>query len=425
MIVSVQDEARLHGEALRLPCAECGRPVADPLDLVHVACERTARADALHALLSGPAPAPGRLPARDAARLLALIGEPLAGYRVTAAGDVDGGLPGGTARASADRAAVAALARRTGAVAVVPFNLVVVDVDGKDAAGNLVPGLEAARVAGLRAAGIDPATAVAVRSQSGTGLHLWWRAGAHRWPGKVAKLPLPGGRTVELYARDGAPGGRCAAWLAASTAYLSAPWSRLTDAPEALRRRAVRPPAAVPRPAAAPGAAGGSILDRKAAELRTAPQGDRHAALARAAYATAGLDPDARRRELAAAMVAAGVPPERAAREVPPAIRSADRKAAPYRGRRSGADRDREALRRLLRAPSLSAQVWDAAKRAPGGARWLPRDVALRLAVPVAVPPAAAGARITGGPGGVTLEALDAAGAPLRPPWFRQYGGTT
>ena len=96
MIVSVQDEARLHGEDLRPPCAECGRPVADPLDLVHVACERTARADALHALLSGPPPAHGRLPAQDAAplarparlpasdapRLLALIGEPLAVYPV-------------------------------------------------------------------------------------------------------------------------------------------------------------------------------------------------------------------------------------------------------------------------------------------------------------------------------------------------------
>ena len=68
MIVSVQDEARLHGEDLRPPCAECGRPVADPLDLVHVACERTARADAMHALLSGPPPAHGRLPARGAAR---------------------------------------------------------------------------------------------------------------------------------------------------------------------------------------------------------------------------------------------------------------------------------------------------------------------------------------------------------------------
>ena len=70
MIVSVQDEARLHGEDLRPPCAECGRPVADPLDLVHVACERTARADAMHAALAGPpgAPArpPGRLPAQDA-----------------------------------------------------------------------------------------------------------------------------------------------------------------------------------------------------------------------------------------------------------------------------------------------------------------------------------------------------------------------
>ena len=61
MIVSVQDEARLHGEALRLPCAECGRPVADPLDLVHVACERTARADALHAALAG-----GRVPSPHA-----------------------------------------------------------------------------------------------------------------------------------------------------------------------------------------------------------------------------------------------------------------------------------------------------------------------------------------------------------------------
>ena len=415
MIVSVQDEARLHGEDLRPPCAECGRPVADPLDLVHVACERTARADAMHALLSGPPPAPGRLPASDAARLLALIGEPLAVYRVTAAGDVDGGLPGGTRRATVDPPAVRRLANGRGAVAVVPSALVVVDVDGKDAAGNLVPGLEAARLAGLRAAGIDPATAVAVRSQSGTGQHLWWRAGAHRWPGKVAKLPLPEARTVELYARDGAPGGRCAAWLAASTAYLSAPWSRLADAPEALRRRAVRPPAAVPRPrpAAAPGAAGGSILDRKAAELAAAPQGARHDTLARAAFATSGLDPDARRRELAAAMSAAGVPLERVAREVPPAIRSADRKAAPYRGRQSGAERDREALRRMLDMDRCDARR--------GGARWLVRAVALRL--PVAVPPAAAGARVTGGPGGVHLEALDAAGAPLPTTWTRRYGG--
>ena len=173
------------------PCCECGRPVADPLFLVHVACERTARADAMHALLSGPPPVPGRLPARDAARLLALIGEPLGVYRLGA------GIYGGTVNASADRAAVVAFARRAGAVAVVPADLVCIDVDGKDDEHNLVPGLEAARMAALRAAGIDPATAVTLRSQSGTGAHLWWRAGAHRWPGKASKLPLPEARTVE------------------------------------------------------------------------------------------------------------------------------------------------------------------------------------------------------------------------------------
>ena len=99
MIVSVQDEARLHGEDLRPPCAECGRPVADPLDLVHVACARTARADAMHALLSGPPPVPGRLPARGAARLLALIGEPLAVYPVAPNGKAAAGIDGGCAAA--------------------------------------------------------------------------------------------------------------------------------------------------------------------------------------------------------------------------------------------------------------------------------------------------------------------------------------
>ena len=35
------------------PCCECGAPVAHVLDLVHVGCEFSARADALHALLEG------------------------------------------------------------------------------------------------------------------------------------------------------------------------------------------------------------------------------------------------------------------------------------------------------------------------------------------------------------------------------------
>ena len=438
MIVSVQDEARLHGEDLRPPCAECGRPVAGPLDLVHVACERTARADAMHALLSGPPPVPGRLPARGAARLLALIGEPLAVYPVAPNGKAAAGIDGGTKNATTDPGKVAAFAECTGAVAVAPADLVCIDVDGKDDAGRLVPGLEAARMAGLAAAGIDTSTAVAVRSQSGTGLHLWWRAGAHRWPGKVGKLPLPvtaaadglpdahrrDTRAVELYCRHPEHGSpeRCRAWLAATPGYLSADWSRLVEAPAPLVELA-RPPAPVQAPRSAAGrvaraaarsgrrAEAGPILARKAAEVAAAPQGARHDTLRDAAYATAGLPPDERHRKLSAAARGAGMDARRAELETAAAVASADRKATPYRGRRKADPTRAELRRRLRQAPGLSVRIWAEAGPAQGtpgerhGARWLPGDAARRV-VPGALPPDVHGLAVTGGPNGVTLLAV-------------------
>ena len=161
MIVSVQDEARLHGEDLRPPCAECGRPVADPLDLVHVACERTARADAMHALLSGPAPArPGRLPAQDAHAELHAAG----GHFV---------LCGADKRAlhldwQVSRPALAAVLAHNGRLGLIPASIgaVVVDVD--------LPGPEAL------AAVVDALGEPPLHHPSGKPgrSHLWYRAPA-------------------------------------------------------------------------------------------------------------------------------------------------------------------------------------------------------------------------------------------------------
>ena len=161
MIVSVQDEARLHGEDLRPPCAECGRPVADPLDLVHVACERTARADAMHALLSGPPPAHGRLPASDAHAALHAAG----GHFV---------LCNAAKRALFEkweqppRPALAAVLAHNGRLGLIPASIgaVVVDVD--------LPGPEAL------AAVVDALGEPPLHHPSGKPgrSHLWYRAPA-------------------------------------------------------------------------------------------------------------------------------------------------------------------------------------------------------------------------------------------------------
>ena len=414
MIVSVQDEARLHGEDLRPPCAECGRPVAGPLDLVHVACERTARADAMHALLSGPAPAPGRLPASDAHAALHAAG----GHFV---------LCNAAKRALFEkweqppRPSLAAVLSHKGRLGLIPASIgaVVVDVD--------LPGAEAVAVEALGEPPLRHPSGKPGRS------HLWYRAPA----GEVRNRDWRFGqiRGTNGYVILWAP----SLVVAARDAF--GPESDESPA-EIERLPGYTKPADVHRAPAAPPAqrdhlAATASMRTVLARCEAATEGHREPSLHDAGFTlgghlaggwlTAATGADFRRK-LLAACDRNGAAAKYGADNLPPHLgRSVARgylyPIRPPSRRRSGADRDREALRRMLRAPSLSARIWTAATPAGGGARWLVRAVALRL--PVAVPPAAAGARVTGGPGGVHLEALDEQGAPLRPPWTRQYGGTT
>ena len=389
MIVSVQDEARLHGEALRLPCAECGRPVADPLDLVHVACERTARADALHALLSGPAPAPGRLPASDAHAALHAAG----GHFV---------LCGSDKRALFEkweqppRPTLAAVLAHKGRLGLIPASIgaVVVDVD--------LPGAEAVAVEALGEPPLRHPSGKPERS------HLWYRAPA----GEVRNRDWRFGQIR-------GSNGYVILWAPALVvAALDAFGPESDEAPAEIERLpGYTKPADVHRAPAAPPAkrdhpAATASMRTVLARCEAATEGHREPSLhdagfhARRAPGRRWADRGDRRR--LPAQAAGRLRPQRRGRQVrrrqpgdgPPHLaRSVARGylypiRPPARRGRPKADPTRAELRRLLRqAPGLSVRIWAEAGPAQGtpgeshGARWLPGDAARRV-VPGALPPA-------------------------------------